>query len=220
MTERSVPVTLLLVATASPHVLPGVAFSPPERRVRLLDEYRVDLVIDVGANSGQYAAGLRAAGYHGRIVSFEPLCEPYRRLAASCAHDRAWACRRLALGSTRDTLRMNVSEDSRNSSVFTVGDRHLRAVPDSRTIAVERVEMHRLDAIWSDVVGEAHRPYLIAVYNTGPLFRDVVGFLGEHKFEPIAFEGVLDDHETGEMLQADGIFRRGTRSDLVSRDIQ
>jgi FkbM family methyltransferase len=204
-------------------------------------EYGVDLVIDVGANSGQYATGFRAAGYHGRIVSFEPLPEPYRRLAASCADDGAWGCRRLALGSKRDTLRMNVSEDSRNSSVFTVGDRHLRAVPDSRTIAIERVEMHRLDAIRSDVVGEAHRPYLkidtqgyelealrgtvgvldavllievelslIAVYNTGPLFRDVVGFLGAHKFEPIAFEGVLDDHETGEMLQADGIFRRAT----------
>jgi hypothetical protein len=38
----------------------------------------------------------------------------------------------------------------------------------------------------------------------------VFGFLAARDFTPIAFEGVLDDVETGEMLQADGIFRRGT----------
>jgi hypothetical protein len=34
-----------------------------------------------------------------------------------------------------------------------------------------------------------------------------VAFLAEQGFAPIAFEGVLDDVETGEMLQADAIFR-------------
>jgi hypothetical protein len=51
---------------------------------------------------------------------------------------------------------------------------------------------------------------LLAVYSAGPLFGDVFLFLGEHDYTPIAFEGVLDDAETGEMLQVDGIFRRGT----------
>jgi hypothetical protein len=39
-----------------------VRFSPAERRACLMAVYGVDLVIDVGANSGQYASGLRAAG--------------------------------------------------------------------------------------------------------------------------------------------------------------
>jgi FkbM family methyltransferase len=71
-------------------------------------------VIDVGANSGQYAGGLRAAGYRGRIVSFEPLSEPYGQLAAASSKDADWDCRQLALGRRPGTTTINVSEDSRN----------------------------------------------------------------------------------------------------------
>jgi hypothetical protein len=44
--------------------------------------------------------------------------------------------------------------------------------------------------------------------DSAPVFGDVNGLLAQHGFAPIAFEGALDDTETGEMLQADGIFRR------------
>lgn len=49
---------------------------------------------------------------------------------------------------------------------------------------------------------------LLPVYDAAPLFADVLPFLTGQGFEPIAFEGVLDDVDTGEMLQADAIFRR------------
>jgi len=61
---------------------------------------------------------------------------------------------------------------------------------------------------------------LIAVYESAPLFGDVYAVLADHGFAPIAFEGVLDDTETGEMLQADGIFRRGTGSSLATPEIR
>jgi FkbM family methyltransferase len=219
-------------------LLPGVRFAPAARRARLMAARDVDLVIDVGANRGQYAAALRAAGYRGRIASFEPLAEPYGALAGAAAGDARWDTWGLALGARRAVAGLHVTEDSRNSSLLAVGPRHLRAVPDSRAVARETTEMERLDDVWPRVVGDARRPYLkvdtqgyelevlrgatatldaiafveaelslVSTYDGGPLFAEVVGFLAGHGFEPIAFEGVLDDPDTGEMLQADAIFR-------------
>jgi FkbM family methyltransferase len=211
---------------------------PADRRARLLRAYDIDLVVDVGANTGQYAAGLRAAGYGGRIASFEPLTGPQRVLAGATARDPQWESWRLALGARSGSADAHVSEDTRNSSVLAVGERHLRAVPDSRIVGSELVLMERLDSVWSRIVSGARRPYLkidtqgyelevlrgatavlgavvlvevelslLPTYEAGPLFEHVVAFLAEHRFSPIAFEGVLDDERTGEMLQVDAIFR-------------
>ena len=40
------------------------------RRLRIMERLHIDLVLDLGANTGQYARGLRRAGYEGTIVSF------------------------------------------------------------------------------------------------------------------------------------------------------
>ena len=123
--------------------------------------------------------------------------------------------------------------------MLSVGERHLRSVPDSRMVAVESVRVNRLDDVWPHVAADARRPYvkidtqgyelevlrggtralggivlvetelsLLPTYDSGPLFGDVLRFLGEHGFSPISFEGVLDDSQTGEMLQVDAIFAR------------
>ena len=55
---------------------------PLARRRLLFQSLAVDVVLDVGANTGQFAQQLRRdCDYAGRIVSFEPLPEP---AAESC----------------------------------------------------------------------------------------------------------------------------------------
>jgi len=65
--------------------------------VKQLESRQVNVVLDVGANSGQYATDLRRAAYKGRIVSFEPLSGPFSLLERSAARDPLWNCRQCAL---------------------------------------------------------------------------------------------------------------------------
>ena len=44
----------------------------------VIADRNIDLIVDVGANVGQYAKSLRLHGYGGRIVSFEPIAEASR----------------------------------------------------------------------------------------------------------------------------------------------
>src|SRR5262245_43242867 len=56
----------------------------------MLDAHGVNLVLDVGANIGQFGALLREVGYRGRIVSFEPLSSERDVLAKIAEKDPDW----------------------------------------------------------------------------------------------------------------------------------
>ena len=86
-----------------------------DQLVRVLDRLAVNVVLDVGANVGQYALRLRSAGYRGHILSFEPLLENFEKLRAQAAGDPAWKVYRLALGREAGELPIQVT----GNTVFT-----------------------------------------------------------------------------------------------------
>jgi FkbM family methyltransferase len=121
---------------------------PPEiRRARLLAWKGIATLIDVGANAGQFGIRIRAAGYRGRIVSFEPLAEAFETLSEVTAGDHLWECHRLALGARAGRERLNVSADLEASSVLPMEDRHVRHCPESAYVGVETVEVASLDGL-------------------------------------------------------------------------
>jgi len=130
------------------------------RRAKLLASERIDTVLDVGANAGQFAESIRLSGYGGRIVSFEPLSKAFSKLERRVARDPAWEARRVALGEADGTGEINIAANSWSSSLLPMGQRHLDSAPDSAYVGRETVPMARLDSIWDEVVAGAERPWL------------------------------------------------------------
>jgi FkbM family methyltransferase len=140
-------------------------FCPENSRIRRsglrLDAMGVDLVIDVGANAGQFALELRESGYAGRIISFEPLSRAYDDLLVASSGDPLWQIApRCALGSSKGEANISISRNSWSSSLLPITDQHLNAAPQAMFIGSELVSISTLDAlVLEDVVG-ARNPYL------------------------------------------------------------
>jgi FkbM family methyltransferase len=85
--------------------------------VHFLWDRDVDLVIDVGANCGQFGSYLRAEGYTGAILSIEPIEHLHAELIAMTATDPTWNVLRAAVGAHAGEVEINVSHSSEFSSI-------------------------------------------------------------------------------------------------------
>lgn len=128
--------------------------SPHAALRRLLASRSIDLVLDVGANKGQYYRFVRTAGYEGRGLSFEPLSGPHADLVRNCRRDPRWeAAPRCAIGEARGVVDINVSANTRSSSILPMLSAHEAAAPESRYTGTERVEVRTLDEIAQEHLG-------------------------------------------------------------------
>lgn len=96
---------------------PGAAAHWP-RLTELLAAHDISLVLDVGANTGQYATALRNNGYTGRIVSYEPVSHAHAALTDAAKDDSNWLIApRTAIGAAGGEATINVSPESDMSSL-------------------------------------------------------------------------------------------------------
>jgi FkbM family methyltransferase len=120
------------------------------RLVAMLDAHDVNLVLDVGANIGQFGIKLREIGYTGRIVSFEPLSAARDALAKAGRNDPQWELAdQAAIGSEDSEIEIHIASNSSSSSPLRMLETHLSAAPESRYIGTERVPLRRLDSLAS-----------------------------------------------------------------------
>jgi FkbM family methyltransferase len=113
--------------------------------VDFLKSRSINLVLDVGANVGQFALNIRRLGYAGRIVSFEPVSEPFLALSETSAHDALWSARNIALGNSTGRAKINVSTDRQMSSMVEQSDLARRSEFQMQVVRVDEVEIRRLD---------------------------------------------------------------------------
>jgi len=88
----------------------------------ILDLYQIDLVLDVGANIGQFGKNLRRIGYKNKIVSFEPVSSAFNELLRASTDDNNWDVFNFALGSENKEQKIHVSDASIFSSFLQSND--------------------------------------------------------------------------------------------------
>jgi FkbM family methyltransferase len=134
---------------------------PLARRKHILENYEIDTVLDIGANSGQFAHELREdIGYAGRIISFEPLHEAFKSLEAHAKGDQRWEIFNIAIGDVEEKREINISGNSLSSSLLDILPAHLNAAPDSKYIGKEVINVRRLDSIFEQVCKNARNIYM------------------------------------------------------------
>ncbi len=132
-----------------------------------LEANRIDLVIDVGANEGQFARQLRRI-YDGDIISFEPVSHAFSRLAAVAYGDPRWTVHQIALGSVDTTATMHVCSDTAFSSLLTSNEFSRTRFRGSAVVSDESVHVRRLDAVLAEgVSGIADRRIFLKLDTQG-----------------------------------------------------
>lgn len=116
-----------------------------------LKRAQTTLVIDVGANTGQYALQLRTLGYDGDIVSFEPVAATFAKLSMAAAPDPRWHVRQLALGGKDGSQRMHILPRSDFNSFHRPNDFALSNIERIAPEGVEEVVVRRLEGVLNEL---------------------------------------------------------------------
>ncbi|MFO1068496.1 MAG: FkbM family methyltransferase [Geminicoccaceae bacterium] len=113
-----------------------------------LTRQRIDAVLDVGANVGQFAGYLRREGWTGPIVSFEPIPEAHAELVCKAAADPEWqVAPRCALADRDGTAVLEVSAESDMSSLLPQAPLLRSLSPSSAVTRRIEVPLARLDGV-------------------------------------------------------------------------
>jgi FkbM family methyltransferase len=216
-------------------------------REALMRRRAINVVLDVGANAGQYGELLRERGYSGRIVSLEPVAEAFAELERLARADGNWEARQVAASDADGELTLNITGDSRSSSVLARNERFAGlagwAPKESRPVPARRLEglvpelLHPGERAYLklDVQGYEHSVLdgagtaldrfeaielelsVTALYEGQPDVAEMLPLLARLGFRPVSLEPILLD-EDGLLMELDGLFARARPS--AGRDPQ
>jgi FkbM family methyltransferase len=206
--------------------------------VHTLERHRVAAVVDVGANRGQYARRLRAAGWRGPILSLEPIPELQRELARAAAADPCWeVLPPTAAGDGDGEVTLEVSAEADMSSTLPQSPLLRRISSSSAVVRRIAVPQRRLDellrerpwdrlfvkadvqgaepavlagmtGIWGRVVGLQLELALLPLYEGERPWLELVGDLARRGFAPYLLFPGYFAKALGRQVQLDAVFYR------------
>jgi FkbM family methyltransferase len=131
------------------------------RKIKLFQHNNIDIVLDIGANVGQFSQQIREdIGYTKKIISFEPLSSAFKILKEKSKNDINWDVFNFALGDVEEEQTINISNNSDSSSILEMLPSHLENAPDSKFIAQETVKVKRLDTIINGICSRSNKIFM------------------------------------------------------------
>lgn len=130
------------------------------RRMKLFDNYKINVILDVGANTGQYANIVRNSGFKGKIVSFEPLSTAYKTLKNNSITVNNWEALNFGLGDFDGESIINISANSESSSFLNMLPVHIKHRPESKFIGKEKVTIKKLDSVFHNFSNDSDNIFL------------------------------------------------------------
>jgi len=121
-------------------------------RWRWLDTLALDTLIDVGANTGQFARHFRSFRADSLIYSFEPLRDCFDELQQAMADVPGFTAFNVALGESDEQTEFFRSAYSESSSLLQMGESHKQLFPFTRDITTETVTLRRLDSYVNEII--------------------------------------------------------------------
>ena len=195
------------------------------------------VIIDVGANKGQFAIASAHIFPRCKIFSFEPDPDTYYQLVENASAHKNIVCFQTALGDTSGEIEFNRNRYSLSSSILSMTSEHLQAFPKATEKEIITVPLTTLDALapqleltkqallkldvqgYEKLVIDGARKTLANIefvaleasfrplYEGEMSFSDCVINMRELGFEIITPISHLQDPKTAKILQIDLLFK-------------
>lgn len=203
---------------------------------KALMDKRIDTVVDVGANRGQYGGMIVRNRPDVAIRSFEPLPDAFKDLEALTKSHMNWTAYNVALGRSRAVKPLTIAGNSESSSLLEMNALHVEAAPTSAPIGRVEVPVKTLDDYFNilgkdlflkvdtqgfeaEVIAGASKVLektryvqleisFASLYEGAPRPDALIRQMRDSGFEVHTLNPVFSDRQRERLLQADILFSR------------
>lgn len=156
----------------------------------VLRKLRIDCVLDVGANRGQFARRLRRLGFTGQIASFEPVPDLVADLRSAAADDPRWRVFPYALGEEDGSAEIHVVP-GKMSSMREPSDFGREWASKLRDTHPETIEVRRLDSVLDEATEGLPAPRILLKLDTQGFDLQAFRGAGGRQAELLALQSEL-----------------------------
>ncbi len=150
-------------------------YEPVRNLIKSINHFKVNSIIDVGANKGQFALKLFENKFRGNVLSFEPLEEEHRILNYLSLNIKNWKiAKRCAIGKINSKKEFNISGNRESSSLLKILPKHTLLRPDSKTKNIKIVKVEKLDNFCNEI-SKLKKNLLLKIDTQGSEFDVLLG---------------------------------------------